>query len=199
MAHTYSTRKTLLQRVRNQHDEKSWAELVEVYRRYIYSVIRSLEVSEHDADDIIQQVFIKLWDKLPGMDPSEIIRFRSLLARITKGCTIDFIRKRSTQAEKLKEAARDETLNYLNAIQLPEIDQIAEQRWELFLSNMALDNVESQCSAKAISVFRMSLNGISAQEISDELELEISSVYRLKTRVKNQLIQEIEHLRKELE
>ncbi len=199
MTNTYATRKTLLQRVRNQHDQQSWTELVDVYRKYVYSVIRSLNISEHDADDILQHVFLKLWEKLPDMDPEEIIRFRSLLGRITKHCTIDYVRKRSTAAEKLKQAAQDETLDYLNSIQLPEIDKIAEDRWEVFLANLALDNVEAQFSGQAVAVFRMSLNGLDVKEIASELGLELNSVYRLRTRVKNQLILEIQHLREELE
>jgi RNA polymerase sigma factor (sigma-70 family) len=199
MTNTYATRKTLLQRVRNQHDQQSWTELVDVYRKYVYSVIRSLNISEHDADDILQHVFLKLWEKLPDMDTEEIIRFRSLLGRITKHCTIDYVRKRSTAAEKLKQAAQDETLDYLNSIQLPEIDKIAEDRWEVFLANLALDNVEAQFSGQAVAVFRMSLNGQEVKEIARELGLEENSVYRLRTRVKNQLVLEIQHLREELE
>ncbi|VGO12592.1 hypothetical protein PDESU_01145 [Pontiella desulfatans] len=199
MGHTYATRKTLLQRARNQRDEHSWAELVSVYRKYAYSVIRSLNVSEHDAEDILQQVFLKLWEKLPQMDLDEIVRFRSLLGRITKHCTIDYVRRRSKAAEKLQQAAQDETIQYLKAIQLPEIDRIAEERWEVFLATQALDNVESQFSGQAVTVFRMSLNGRGVREIAQELGLEENSVYRLRTRVKNQLVLEIQHLRKELE
>ncbi len=199
MTNTYATRKTLLQRVRNQHDQQSWTELVDVYRKYVYSVIRSLNISEHDADDILQHVFLKLWEKLPDMDPEEIIRFRSLLGRITKHCTIDYVRKRSTAAEKLKQAAQDETMQYLKSIQLPEIDRIAEERWEVFLANQALENVEAQFSGQAVAVFRMSLSGLDVKEIASELGLELNSVYRLRTRVKNQLILEIQHLREELE
>lgn len=199
MGQTYATRITLLQRVRNQHDEQSWAELMQVYERYVYSVIRSLNISEHDADDILQQVFLKLWDKLPGMDPNEIIRFRSLLSRITKHCTIDFIRRRSTAAEKLQQAAQDEAMQYLKAIQLPEIDKIAKERWEVFLVNQALENVESQFSGQAVAVFRMSLKGVDVKEIAEKLGLEVNSVYRLRARVKSHLVKEIQHLRDELE
>lgn len=199
MVHTYSTRKTLLQRVHNKHDEQSWEELLSVYRNYVYSVIRNMNISADDADDIQQQVFIKLWEKLPEMDVGEIRRFRSLLSCITKGCTIDFIRKRSTAAQKLQQLSRDDAMNYLNSIQLPEIDQIAEDRWEVFLTNLALDNVEPQFPGKAVAVFRMSLNGVDVKEIAKELNLELNSVYRLRARVKNHLVREIQHLREELE
>ncbi len=90
-------------------------------------------------------------------------------------------------------------MQYLKSIQLPEIDRIAEERWEVFLANQALENVEAQFSGQAVAVFRMSLSGLDVKEIASELGLELNSVYRLRTRVKNQLILEIQHLREELE
>ena len=71
----YQTRATLIQRVQNQQDEQSWAEFVQVYRRYIYAIIRSMNISEHDTEDILQQVLINLWNSLPKMDYEKINRF----------------------------------------------------------------------------------------------------------------------------
>ena len=47
--------------------------------------------------------------------------------------------------------------------------------------------------------FRLSLKGKAVEEIAEELDLKENSVYRLKNRVKERLIQEIRHLREELE
>jgi RNA polymerase sigma factor (sigma-70 family) len=199
LSYTYSTRKTLLQRARDQHDEVSWNELVLIYRKYVYAVIKSLKISDDDAEDVLQQVFLKLWKRLPEIDIEGVVRFRSLLSQITKHCTIDFIRKRSTAAEKLKEAARSDALDYLSAVELPEIDRVIEEKWEVFLTNLALDNVESQFTGQAVQAFRMSLAGTDAKVIAEELGIEVNSVYRLRGRVKTHLVREIKHLREELE
>ena len=117
----YQTRATLIQRVQNQQDEKSWEEFVVVYRRYIYAIIRSMNISEHDTEDILQQVLINLWNSLPKMDYEKINRFRSWLSTVTKNCVTDFIRKRTREANRLEKACKDDTLIYLKAIRLPEI------------------------------------------------------------------------------
>lgn len=39
--------------------------IVERYSRRIYWCVRKLVVSHHDADDIVQDVFLKLWSALP--------------------------------------------------------------------------------------------------------------------------------------
>jgi RNA polymerase sigma-70 factor (ECF subfamily) len=111
----------------------------------------------------------------------------------------DFIRKRTRDANRLKKAGKDETLTYLKAIRLPEINAIAEREWEIHLTNLALENIESLFSGKAVAAFRLTLKGRSVEEIAKELDLKENSVYRLKNRVKDRLIQEIMHLREELE
>ncbi|QBG46494.1 sigma-70 family RNA polymerase sigma factor [Verrucomicrobia bacterium S94] len=195
----YQTRATLIQRVQNQQDEQSWEEFVRVYRRYIYAIIRSMNISEHDTEDILQQVLINLWNSLPKMEYEKINRFRSWLSTVTKNCVTDFIRKRTREANRLEKASKDDTLTYLKAIRLPEINDIAEREWEIHLTNMALENIEPLFSGKAVDAFRLTLKGKSVEEIACELGLKENSVYRLKNRVKERLIQEIRHLRNELE
>ena len=195
----YQTRATLIQRVQNQQDEQSWDEFVTVYRRYIYAIIRSMNISEHDTEDILQQVLINLWNSLPKMDYEKINRFRSWLSTVTKNCVTDFIRKRTREANRLEKAGKDDTLTYLKAIRLPEIDDIAEREWEIHLTNLALENIEPLFSGKAVDAFRLTLQGKSVEEIAAELDLKDNSVYRLKNRVKERLILEIRHLRDELE
>jgi RNA polymerase sigma factor (sigma-70 family) len=199
MVDQYNTRATLIQRVQHQHDEASWEEFVRVYRRYIDAIIRSMNISEADTEDILQQVLINLWKNLPKMDYQKINRFRSWLSTVTKNCVTDFIRKRTRDANRLEKAGKDDTLTYLKTIRLPEIDAIAEREWEIHLTNLALENIEPLFSGKAVEAFRLTLKGKSVEEVSQELDIKENSVYRLKNRVKDRLIQEIMHLREELE
>ncbi len=199
MEDQYNTRATLIQRVQNQQDDSSWEEFVRVYRRYIYAIIRSMNVSEHDTEDILQQVLINLWNSMPKMEYDKINRFRSWLSTVTKNAVTDFIRKRTREINRHEKATQDETITYLKAIRLPEIDDIAEREWEIHLTNLALENIEPLFSGKAVEAFRLTLEGKDVEAISAELGLKENSVYRLKNRVKDRLIQEIRYLREELE
>jgi RNA polymerase sigma-70 factor (ECF subfamily) len=193
------TRATLIQRVKNQHDEESWEEFVHIYRGYVYAIIRRMNISDHDAEDLVQQLMLNMWNKLPQTDVEQIRRFRSWLSTITKNFVTDFIRKRIREAERLEKAEKDATLSYLKAIRLPDIDRIAEKEWKLHITNLALDNIEPLFSGRAIEVFRLSLEGLEIKDIATKLDLQENSVYRLKNRVKKRLILEIEQLREELE
>ena len=158
-----------------------------------------MNISEYDSEDLLQQVLITLWSKLPETDLKQIKRFRSWVAAIAKNCVIDFIRKRTREAKRLETAALDETISYLNAIRLPEVDSIAEKEWKLHVTNLAFKNIESLFSGHALEVFQLSLQGVETCEIATRLGLKERSVYQLKGRVKIRLIDEIERLRSELE
>ena len=43
------TNATLLQRVKNQYDDKSWDEFNTYYRPYIYMIVKGLNMRHHDA------------------------------------------------------------------------------------------------------------------------------------------------------
>ena len=193
----YKTRQTLIQRMKAGRDDKSWDEFLQIYRPYIYTVIRNMNIASHDADDLVQQVMLKLWKHIQTYNEEK--RFRSWLSSITANCVKDFIRKSAQNAERLEEAAKDERLSYLYAIPLPDIDRIAEREWGIYITNLALERVGELFSGKAIQVFMKSLQGVSVEQIAQQMELKENSVYRLKNRVKERLTQEIEQLRQELE
>ena len=195
----YRTRATLIRRVQNQRDADSWEDFVRTYRNYVYAIVRSMNISNHDAEDLVQQLMLNMWNKLPKTDVEQIRHFRAWLATITKNLVTDFIRKRIREAERLEKAEKDASLSYLKAIRLPDIDRIAEKEWKLHIANLALENIEPLFSGHAIEVFRLSLDGMDVAEIAQRLGLQENSVYRLRNRVKKRLILEIEYLREELD
>ena len=199
MTDSYNTRRTLIERVKNQHDENSWEEFVKVYQDYIYAIIRRMGINEHDADDLLQQVLINLWKMLPRLNFDGIKRFRSVLSNVTRHRVIDFMRKRGNEANRLDNASKDETLRYLNQLNLSEVDAIADREWEVHLTNLAIEKVAPRFSGQAVNIFRMSLKGLDVKEIANEVGLKENSVYRLRNRVKACLIEEIAQLREELE
>lgn len=199
MSDQYQTRQTLIQRLKDGQDEQSWEEFLRIYRPYVYTVIRNMNISEDDADDIVQQVLLKVWKNVGEIDADPNKRFRTWLSRIAKNCVKDFIRKRVRDAERLEKVGRDETHAYLNDIRLPDIDRIAEKEWGIHIFNLAMERIEGLFTGKAMQVFTLSLEGMDVAEIAAKMDLKENSVYRLKNRVKDRIAQEIEVLREELE
>jgi len=196
----YTTRYTLLERAKDPDDPLAWEEFIEFYKNYIYVIVRSMSISSHDADDILQQVVFKLWKTLPEYQykPNEF-KFRHWVSRITKNEVISFIRKQKSLIQKLDRVKQNGVLEYINNIKLPEIDTIAEREWKIFITNTAMKIVTESFSENALKAFRLHSKGISTSDIAEELGASEISVYKYIARIKKRLIDEINRIKLEQE
>ena len=60
---SFNTRQTLIAKIRNQHDDRSWEEFVYFYERYIFVVVNKMGVSYQECEDLVQKVLLVLWGK----------------------------------------------------------------------------------------------------------------------------------------
>ena len=199
MNDVYKTRLTLLKKIQDQNDQHAWEEFIEIYKKYIYAIIRQVGVPQHDVEDILQRIMLSLWKRLPEMDAQEIRRFRSYLGRITQNAIYEYMRQKGQRAQRLEKVSKDPEFGYLKSSDLPEINEIAQREWEQYLTNMALENISKQFAGNAIEAFKMSMAGIDLDLIAEKIGVKAHSVYRLRSRVKERLIQEVKRLRAELE
>src|ERR1700730_5007753 len=91
-AHDSGTRITLLGRLRREPDNQAaWGEFVEHYGSKIYGWCRKWNLQEADAQDVTQNVLLKLAQKLRAFsyDPSR--SFRSWLKTLTHHAWSDFL------------------------------------------------------------------------------------------------------------
>ncbi len=197
---TYLTSLTLLNKLRDSQNEDAWDEFVRIYRPYLYTIIRQMNVPRDDIEELMQQIFVKLWEKLPEniYDPDRA-KFRTWLARITRNHVINYVNSRLRRSAYMQKLADQETIGERINRSLAQFDAIAEREWKVYLSNLALEKISEQFSGKAIEVFRMSLKGMDAKTISAEMNLKESTIYVMRKRVKDRLVVEISRLRVELE
>ncbi len=199
MTEDFHTRETLLFRLADQHDDESWAEFVHYYQKFIYLVIRGMNIAHHDAEELTQEVLVKLWNKLPEFkyNPQKG-RFRGWLCLITGNLVKDFIRCRKAYAEKLDSVTRNNEIDYLSSIALPEIEKLAREEWEKYISVMAWKNVQKHFSANVCQAFLMLREGKTRSEVAKELDLAENSISTYKTRITARLHEEIKRLDKGL-
>ncbi|NQZ56263.1 MAG: sigma-70 family RNA polymerase sigma factor [Lentisphaeraceae bacterium] len=200
MTPTYSTRYTLLERAKNQSDSQAWGELIGFYRKYIYVIIHSMNINSSDYDDILQQVLVELWKYLPDYKyDADKSKFRFWVAKITRNQVISYIRKQQIHRKKLDKAQAENQLDYLNSIKTPEIEKIVTREWELFITNSAMENIQRHFSSQAIEAFKLFSKGEKVNDIAKEISVKPDSVYKYIARIKLKLVEEIGHLKKELD
>ncbi|UOB17942.1 RNA polymerase sigma factor [Abyssalbus ytuae] len=81
-------------------NEKAFIKLYNTYKNTIYGYSLKLVKSNADAEEIIQDVFMKVWEKRKTLDPS--LSFKSYLFTVARNTCFNFLRKSSNDA-KMKE------------------------------------------------------------------------------------------------
>lgn len=123
---------------------------------YAFSILRN----KQDAEDAVQDVFIKMWQKNPSVIESQEAKFYLLTA--TKNTCISLLRK---QANLI-------TVD-LPATELPETPAIGETRDITAIVNQALALLPPQC----LVIFKMSRFGhLTYQQIAHELGISVKTV-----------------------
>ena len=195
----WKTSETLLQRVRNKDDERSWEDFVYYYQPFIFNVIRGMQISHHDAEEISQSVLLKAWNKLPGFEYNRGKgRFRGWLCLVTGNTVRDFIRKKKASIESLSEKGAGKAY-YSNHAGIPEIEKIAEIEWRRYISGLAWKNVSKKFKPHVAKTFLMMVQSVPINEIVSKLGIAESTVYVYKCRVQKELRAEIMRLNRYLD
>lgn len=191
----YKTRITLMERLKNSGDEKSWDEFNNVYRRYIYSIVKSMYVEESRIDDLIQDVLLSVWKALPGFEYNNGKgRFSSWLATITVN------KVKSAKLQKSRQINREhKAYEHQGELDGNDLEKLFNKEWAAFLTQKAWENISSDLSITMKQCFEGFMDGMKVKEIADSLELPENTVSVYKRRVSTIMKREIHRLREELD
>src|SRR2546421_988743 len=100
-----------------QGDQAAWNELVERFSRYVYAIaVQGFRLSSHDAEDVFQEVFARVYQHLDRLRNDDAIR--PWIAQLTRRLCIDRIRSASREgpadSDTLEAADVDESLAQLD-------------------------------------------------------------------------------------
>lgn len=85
----------LAQKIRNS-DKAAYQELFERYASRIYQFSVSYLKNNSDAEELVQEVFLKIWEKRETLDQSKNIK--AYIFKIAVNAIYDFIRKKNIEA-----------------------------------------------------------------------------------------------------
>ena len=95
-------------------DEAAWRELVERFSRYVYAIcVQAYRLPEHEADDVSQDVFARVFERLDQLRSDEAVR--PWIAQLTRRTCIDRIRSsgRVELVDEIDEGEADESIERL--------------------------------------------------------------------------------------
>ncbi len=77
-------------------DPDAWGELVERFSRYVYAIAtKAFRLPEHDAEDVFQEVFGRVYERLDTLRSDDAIR--PWIGQLTRNCCLDRLRSGSRE------------------------------------------------------------------------------------------------------
>jgi RNA polymerase sigma-70 factor, ECF subfamily len=103
-------------------DAGAWEDLVRQYQRRIYAICHRFTGSLNEAEDLTQEVFIRMYRNLDSYDPSRAA-FMTWVATLTRNLLVDHFRKSKydRQTDSLDSPASDEPDAMTRADQLRDL------------------------------------------------------------------------------
>jgi RNA polymerase sigma-70 factor, ECF subfamily len=188
------TSTSLIRRVRSR-DDGAWVQLVSVYGPTVYGWCRVRGLSEHDAGDLVQTVFLSVSSAIQKFRrEQEGDTFRGWLRTITRNCIADHFRANGETPE-----ARGGTTGYIRLqehagagvsdLELSSDSDVVPNELAA-LCRRVLDLLRPEFESQVWESFeRTVIHGDRVADVAADLGIAISSVYKSKTRVLNKLRQ----------
>ncbi|NUP53586.1 MAG: RNA polymerase sigma factor SigE [Catenulispora sp.] len=161
----------------------SWDEIVRTHSQRVYRLAYRLTGNQHDAEDLTQEVFIRVFRSLSSYQPGT---FEGWLHRITTNLFLDMVRRRARiRFDSLGEDADD---------RLPGREPSPER---IFTDTHMDADIEAALAALApefrAAVVLCDIEGLSYEEIAATLDVKLGTVRSRIHRGRSQLRAALEH------
>ncbi|MEO0413863.1 MAG: sigma-70 family RNA polymerase sigma factor [Verrucomicrobiota bacterium] len=206
-----ATRMSLIERLADWEDQRTWDQFYQTYWRLIYSVSTKAGLSHDEANDVVQETVIsvaKQWRKGQKYDP-EKGSFKTWLLNITRWRIADQFRKKQRNPAAHYQShgtpGADGDFRATATIERLEdeeggdvLERIWDHEWRSNLSKVALERVKKLVSPRQFQIFdAYVLKDWPADKVKEELGVSQSQVYLAKHRVGGLLKKEVSKLKKE--
>lgn len=179
--------------------EKAWADFQARYRNVILSWCKRRFMAQVDAEDLTQEVLLKLFQKLAAYDPAKG-RFRVWLKAVVNNALTDWGRRQERRLEhggiggtdfldQLAQVKTSESADELSGVVEDQASAIAAE---------VIEKVKARVEPKTWQAFyRTAVEQRPPAEVAAALGLAVGAVHGYRSRVKKMLIQEYSNVNTE--
>ncbi|MCD7798195.1 MAG: sigma-70 family RNA polymerase sigma factor [Akkermansiaceae bacterium] len=195
------TRKSLIMRLQDWQDQRSWDEFYRTYWRLIYSVALKAGLRQEEAWDVVQETVLSIakQSRRRMYDPAQG-SFKRWLWNMTRWRINDQFRSRKKDTAMPLSGGDSAETDPMEGIpdSNESFERIWEAEWKNNLMKAALERVKMRVSPKQFQIFNCNVVlGMAASEIRERLHVSSAQVYLAKHRVGAVLKKELEYLRQQ--
>lgn len=198
-----ATRKSLIARLENWEDQKTWDEFYQTYWRLIYAVAIKAGLRSEEAFDCVQETILSIakQSKKNLYDPDQG-SFKTWLMNMTRWRINDQFRKRKKDTAMTGgEWEDDRKTAVIDRIEDPNGDILSrlwDTEWKKGIADAALARVKAQVAPKQYQIFDYYVvRQMDAGEVQNKLRVSMAQVYLAKHRVGGVLKKELAKLEHE--
>lgn len=197
------TRKSLIARLENWEDQRTWDEFYQTYWRLIYAVAIKAGLRQDEAFDCVQETILSIakQSKKQLYDPEQG-SFKTWLMNMTRWRINDQFRKRKKDTAMIAgEWDEDRKTAMIDRVEDPAGDVLSRLwnvEWKKNVADAALSRVKAQVSPKQYQIFDCYvIKQWDAKKVQDKLNVSMAQVYLAKHRVGAVLKRELAKLEDE--
>jgi RNA polymerase sigma factor (sigma-70 family) len=184
------TRESLLERLRDLGDQAAWQQFFETYWKLIYCASRKSGLSEHEAEEVVQETIIGISRKMESFryQPATC-SFKGWLMHVTRCRIIDHRRKQQTRGKVFSPLLEDPPTGEA----MPEVPDPAasaafegmwDEEWQKNLVDAAMEKVKRMVKPEHYQIFYLhSVKNMPASAISELMGASTAKVYVVRHRV----------------
>ena len=197
-----ATRASLLARLKNWEDAKSWEDFTQIYSRLIRAVALKAGLSESEAKDVEQEILLCVAKTIHEFESNPARgTFKSWLLNLTRWRIADQFRRRSHAASA---PPSDPTGTGTSAVErVPSPDNFAaewEAEWKRNILETALARVGRKVKPKHLQIFDLyAMRHWPAGKVAHELGVTRVQVYLVSHRLTKLIKREVHYLGLNLE
>jgi RNA polymerase sigma-70 factor (ECF subfamily) len=202
-----ATRQSLLVRLRNAEDQRSWREFFDTYWNLIYRVARKAGLSDAEAQDVVQETVISVARKIAGFvyDP-KVCSFKTWMLRLTRWRILNRLEAHQRETARRHvlppsdDLTRTPTIDTVPDPACEGIESSWDREWERNVLETALERTKRRVSPAQYQIYDLCVHEQKpALEVARTLEINIGRVYLARHRVGRALRAELERLKREIE
>jgi len=146
-------------------DEKAFTHIYDMYSKSLFAVISNLVGDREEAEDVLQEVFVKIWKNIETYNESKG-RFYTWILNIARNTAIDKLRSKGFNNSK-KNLSSDNFVHLLD-----DSNKLTNR-----IDTIGIRDFVKKLKPKCIQIIELLFfKGYTQQEASDELEIPLGTV-----------------------
>lgn len=186
-----ATNVSLLSRLRRgDHTEESWREFVDRYGPKIYRWCVHRQLQPADADEVTQNVLVKMAAQLRQFDYDSTRSFRGWLRTVTENAVKDYAKN---VLGKDRGDGGSQVLTRLAGIEATrDLNERLSEAFDLEIAELALERVCSRVASNRWMAWHLTARGqLAGADVAKQLNMKVASVYTARNQVEKLIREEI--------